>query len=254
MDFFSSPTRGKQLSLFSFSLMFTLWSTGTAKSIYFGSMVKLQLLVQFTGDNLLQPVVSNLVLFLCLFAAFTYNVINYYSKRVFSDQRQQMIFHRSLSDSKSPQISRTLLSILADLHNAAVWMVSTRPFISNSSSPFIYPIVTVRRAPVTIGINVTFMFYRFFQFPSKVVVGIYPSFHSLSILLWSAGTAKSTILKVLFFLLIIIRSGRLDEIKWSVWMSKSQRSLCESFSRTVVKLCIYHLFIWSNWNLLHNSL
>ena len=31
-----------------------------------------------------------------------------------------MVFHRSLSDSMSPQVSRTLLSILADLNNAVV--------------------------------------------------------------------------------------------------------------------------------------
>ena len=43
-----------------------------------------------------------------------------------------MIFYRSLSDSKSPQLSRTLLSILADLNNAVVWTVSTRPVISKS--------------------------------------------------------------------------------------------------------------------------
>ena len=34
--------------------------------------------------------------------------------------RELMVFHRSLNDSKSPQVSRTLLSILADLKNAAV--------------------------------------------------------------------------------------------------------------------------------------
>ena len=34
-----------------------------------------------------------------------------------------MVFHWSLSDSKSPQISRTLLSILAVLNNAVVCMV-----------------------------------------------------------------------------------------------------------------------------------
>ena len=41
-----------------------------------------------------------------------------------------MVFHWSLSDSKSPYVSRTLLSILADLNDAIVWMVSTRPPIS----------------------------------------------------------------------------------------------------------------------------
>ena len=39
-----------------------------------------------------------------------------------------MIFHWSLSDSKSPQVSRTLLSILAVLNNAVVRLVSTRPY------------------------------------------------------------------------------------------------------------------------------
>ena len=34
-----------------------------------------------------------------------------------------MVFHGILSDSKSPQVSRTLLSILADLNNAVVIMI-----------------------------------------------------------------------------------------------------------------------------------
>ena len=38
-----------------------------------------------------------------------------------------MIFHWSLSDSKSPLVSRTLLSILANYNNAVVWMVVTIP-------------------------------------------------------------------------------------------------------------------------------
>ena len=46
-----------------------------------------------------------------------------------------MVFHWNLSDSKSPQIFKTLLSILADL-NAEVWMVLIFPLISNYSSPF----------------------------------------------------------------------------------------------------------------------
>ena len=37
-------------------------------------------------------------------------------------------------------------------------------------------------------------------------------------------------------------------------MSKSKRSLCVSFSRIDAGLCIYYLFVWSNLNLLHNSL
>ena len=72
-----------------------------------------------------------------------------------------MVFHWSLSDSKSPQISGTLLSILAVLNNAVVWMVSTRLPTSKSSRPFNNPLVTVPKAPITIGIIVTCMFHRF---------------------------------------------------------------------------------------------
>ena len=81
-----------------------------------------------------------------------------------------MVFHWSLSDNKSPQVSRTLLSILSVLNNVVVWMVSTRPLTSKSSSPFSNPLVTVPKVPITIGIIVTCMFHSFFQFPSKVEV------------------------------------------------------------------------------------
>ena len=36
-------------------------------------------------------------------------------------------------------------------------------------------------------------------------------------------------------------------------MSKSHGSLCVSFSRTSIRLCIYHLLAWSNLNFLHIS-
>ena len=55
------------------------------------------------------------------------------------------------------------------------------------------------------------------------------------------------------FFLITMKSGLLAEIRWSISMSKSHRSLCVSFSRTAAWLCIYHLFIWSNLNFLHIS-
>ena len=38
-----------------------------------------------------------------------------------------MGFHWSFRDNKSPQVSRTLLSILAVLSNTVIWIVSTRP-------------------------------------------------------------------------------------------------------------------------------
>ena len=70
-----------------------------------------------------------------------------------------MVFHGRLSDSKSHQVSRTLLSILAVFNNAVVWMVSTRPPTSKFSRPFNNPLVIEPKAPITIGIIVTYMFH-----------------------------------------------------------------------------------------------
>ena len=95
------------------------------------------------------------------------------------------------------------ISILAVLNNAVVWMVSTRLPTSKSSGPFSNPLVTVPNAPITIGIIVTCMFHGFF---TSLARSRYLSFflHSFSFILWSAGTAKSTILQVLFIIIIII--------------------------------------------------
>ena len=159
-----------------------------------------------------------------------------------------MVFHWGLSDSKPPQVTRILLSILVDINNAGVWTVSTLPVISKTSSPCTK--VTVPRAPITIGIIVTFMSHRFFnsQARSKYLTLF---LHSFNFTLRSAVISKFTILQILSFLLITIRSGCLAEIMWSVYISKSQRCLCVSFSRTDSGLCIYHLFEWSNSNFLH---
>ena len=121
-----------------------------------------------------------------------------------------MVFHWSLSDSKSPQVSRTLLSILAVFSNTVVWMVSTHPPTSKSSRPFNDPSVTVPKAPITIGTIDTFMFHSFFNYLARSRSLFFFS-HSFCFILWSAGTAKSTILQLLFFLLIIKKSGLLAE-------------------------------------------
>ena len=160
-----------------------------------------------------------------------------------------MVFHWSLSDRKSPQVSRTRLRILAVLSNAVVWIVSTRPPTSKSSRPFKNPLVIVPKAPVTISTIVTFMFHSFFQFSSKVEVLIL-LFTFLQIYSVVRRDSKVDNFANDLFLLIIIRSGLLAGIRWSVCMLKSHRSLCESFSRTGSGLCIYHLFVWSNLNFL----
>ena len=144
-----------------------------------------------------------------------------------------MVFHRSLSDSKSPQVSRTLLSILVDLNNSVVSMVSTRSLISTSSnpltSPLTSPLVTVPSGLITIGITVTFMFQNFFsslarsrylslfRFPSVLLCG-QPERQTSQF-----GRFSFFSFFFLLFLLTITRSGRLTGIRWFLCISKSQR-------------------------------
>ena len=89
-----------------------------------------------------------------------------------------MVFHWSLSDSKSPQVSRTRLRILAVLSNAVVWIVSIHPPTSKSFRPLNNPLVIVPKAPITIGTVVTFMFHSFFN---SLTRSRYLSFFSLQI-------------------------------------------------------------------------
>ena len=65
----------------------------------------------------------------------------------------KLVFHWNLSDSKSPQVSRTLLSILAVLNSAVVWIVSTRPPIHIH---FFLIMVRIRTESTRLTINGSF--------------------------------------------------------------------------------------------------
>ena len=127
---------------------------------------------------------------------------------------------------KREHVSRTLLSILAVLNKAVVWMVSTSPIISKSSSPFNNHSVSVPRAPITTGIIVTLMFHVFSSIPYQGQ-STYPFFHFFFqfYFMVSRDIKVHNFSSSLFFLLIIIRSGRLAEIRWSVCMLKVYESL-----------------------------
>ena len=179
------------------------------------------------------------------------STIYWYSWTVFHSIVSWVSFTEVCSDSKSSQVSRTLLNILNDLNDAVVCIVSTRVIIFKSSSSCIDPLLTVPRAPIKTAFTVTFMFDRFL-IPYQGL-RTYLSFSVLSILICNQpGQQSLQLYNFYFFLLIIKGSGRLVEIRWSHCMSKVQRSLCVSFSRTDSGLCIYHLFVWSNLNFLHN--
>ena len=81
-----------------------------------------------------------------------------------------MASHWSLNDSKSPQISRTLLSILADLNKAVVWMVSTHPLISKSFSPCVNLLIDCSKSTNYNWYRCHFHVPQFFQFSSKIQV------------------------------------------------------------------------------------
>ena len=161
-----------------------------------------------------------------------------------------MVSHWSLSDSESPQVSRTLLSILPGLNNTIFWIVFTRPLISKSSCPCTNPLVTVPRTPFTIGVTVTLMFHSFF---SSLARSRYLSvFVSFCFTLWSAGTAKSTIQLDFFFkyFFTITTFGHLAQVRWSICISKPQRILCISFSKTDyiiinIIICCCCLFVFA---------
>ena len=88
---------------------------------------------------------------------------------------------------------------------STMWMVSTRPATSKSFCAFNNPLVTVRKALITIGIIAR---STDFSIPLQGR-STYPSFHILSVLFCGQpGSAKSTILKILFFFFV--------DLVWSV--------------------------------------
>ena len=74
----------------------------------------------------------------------------------FSYLRESMLFYRSLSDSKSPKISKTLLNILTDLNNTVVWMVTA----SKSLLPILWGLFQTHQLQFVSFVN--FMFQSFF--------------------------------------------------------------------------------------------
>ena len=114
-----------------------------------------------------------------------------------------MVFHRSLGDTQSPQVSRTLLSILAYLNNVVVWIVSTCTLISKSSNPITKPLGSVLSASTIIVIIVTLLFYRFFLLWQSPGIYLSTQFH-LFLFRVPTGQQIRQSSRFFFFLLIII--------------------------------------------------
>ena len=143
----------------------------------------------------------------------------YYSFESFSHECYPMVFHWSLSNSKSPQISRNLFCIPVDLNSAVVLTVSTRPIISQSPSPCTNTLLTVWSETITIALTVSFIQYNFFFWFLAWSWYLYLFLLSFSFSMFSVKTRKSNIWQVNFFF-TISRFDRLAEIRWSVCISK----------------------------------
>ena len=90
-----------------------------------------------------------------------------------SPGQNMVIIQWNLNDSKSPQITRNLLSILANLNNAVVRIVSILSLIPNFSNLFSKLLGTVLRVSTIIGITFTLLYQSFFQFSGKVQIFVY---------------------------------------------------------------------------------
>ena len=119
-------------------------------------------------NHFYHPVTPSYVFLLCQFAAANYYVINFFIS-VFTLSTvaillcifnfhfniigpgqffwlllfYKVVFHWSLPDSKSRQVSRTLLSTLAGLNNAVLLIVSTISLISKSPSHYFWRLFQV---------------------------------------------------------------------------------------------------------------
>ena len=192
--------------------------------IPFVRMVKNKFLAQF-------PVRSSLMLFLCKLFSFAYYFVHLW---VFCTIVSGW-FHTGV---KWQQVS----SILQDSYQYSSWSQQCCSLGGLHSSSYVQVLQSLYQS---FGdrdrVTIPFMFTVFF---SSLARSKYLSLSSLS---FSCGQPEWQS-QVLFFLLTVTKSSRLAEIRRSVCISKSQWSLCISFSRVDSGL-----FMWSNLNFLHSS-
>ena len=119
-------------------------------------------------------------------------------------------------------------------------MISPPPHIPMSSGSFTNPLVIVPSGANYKWYNCHFHIPTFFQFPRKVQIFILLSLSSI-LLCGQLGQWSLQFCKFSFFMLTIIRFGGLAEI------------MCVSFFGTCSVLCIYPLFVWSNFSFLNTS-
>ena len=108
-----------------------------------------------------------------------------------------MVFHWSLSDSKSPQVSRTLHSIPADLNYAVVWMVSIHTLISKSPSTCTNTLLSVPSTLIT-SVSPSLSYSIVFSILLKSL-GIYLSFRLRPVLSCDQPRPQSSLFSMYTF-------------------------------------------------------
>ena len=142
--------------------------------------VALSILADLSSSVLWTVTIFPGILYLTLFSVFflgggvfcffevSVRVIIFLVLEIFLHQLEQVVFHGSLRDSKSPLVSR---GILTALNNAAIFMVSIFPLSSNPSNLLSNLLGTVPSAPTTNHRH--FYIPHTFQFSSKVKLFVY---------------------------------------------------------------------------------
>ena len=141
-----------------------------------------------------------------------------------------MVSHWSLSDNKSPQVSRTLLGILVDLKKTIVWMVPTRSYFQ------VLQFLNQSFGDFTKSTNYHW-YYRhfhvpqFFQFPRKAEepISFFVFFQFYSVVSWESKIHNSA------SSLFLVVWPRLDDL----FVSQNPRGVFASHSPGHILGCTY---------------
>ena len=162
---------------------------------------------------------------------------------VISHQPQLVVLRKSLRDCKFPQISGTLLRILANRNKAVVWRVSILALISYSSNLFSKSLGTTAHKLRLISLQPSSSIAFFSYFTRSNCL-------SLRFYLGSTRKAKLTRCQVLLSWKLTLRLVFWPKL---VFVSKSQGILYVSFTRTDFCLYMTCFVIMSNFSFWHNS-
>ena len=119
-------------------------------------------------------------------------------------------------------------------------MVSTRPLISKSSSPCTNLLVTVPRAPITIGITITFMFHCF-SIPWQGR-DTYLSFSFLSILLCGQLEQQSPNFDKFHFSCWLLQDLIVLPYLGNPFVSQNPTGVYVFHSQKQILCCVYTIF------------